>query len=93
MYRFVLKRLLLMIPIVIGVSFLIFTILNLIPGDPASNILGVGAVQADIDALNEELLLQYEKWEALNRYYFNSYSFLIKNNPMGLIKTQNIIES
>ena len=41
-----------MIPIVVGVSFLIFTILNLIPGDPASNILGIGAVQADIDALN-----------------------------------------
>ena len=43
MYRYVIKRLLLMIPVVLGVSFIIFTIMYFIPGDPASNSLGVGA--------------------------------------------------
>ena len=55
MHRFILKRLLMMIPIVLGVSLLIFVILDLIPGDPGSNLLGAGARQEDIDLLNEQL--------------------------------------
>ncbi len=55
MYRYVLKRILMMIPMVLGVSFIIFSIMYFIPGDPGSNILGPGARQADIDLLNEQL--------------------------------------
>jgi peptide/nickel transport system permease protein len=55
MYRYVLKRLLLMIPIILGVSFIIFSILAITPGDPASIILGSGALQEDIDKLNDQL--------------------------------------
>ncbi len=55
MYRYILKRLLLMIPIVLGVSFIIFCILSFTPGDPGSIILGSGALQEEIDALNHEL--------------------------------------
>jgi len=55
MLRYILKRLLLMIPIVLGVSLIIFTILAITPGDPGSIILGSGASQAEIDALNHEL--------------------------------------
>lgn len=55
MYRYVIKRLLLMIPVVLGVSFIIFTIMYFIPGDPASNILGVRASPEAVAQLNEEL--------------------------------------
>ena len=55
MHRYVIKRLLLMIPIVLGVSFLIYGILSITPGDPASRILGAGATQDAIDELNHEL--------------------------------------
>ena len=55
MHRFILKRLLMMIPIVLGVSLMIFVILDLIPGDPGSNLLGAGARQEDINLLNEQL--------------------------------------
>ena len=55
MSRYVIKRLLLIIPIIIGISFVIFTIMALTPGDPASLILSAGATQDDIDALNHEL--------------------------------------
>jgi len=44
-----------MIPIIIGVSFIIFTILYFIPGDPATNILGPGATEEAINQLNEDL--------------------------------------
>ena len=72
MYRFVLKRLLMMIPIVIGVSFLIFTILNFIPGDPGSNLLGPGAIQVDIDALNEELGYNLPFLQRYFNYMYNA---------------------
>ena len=55
MYRYVLKRLLLMIPVVLGVSFVIFTILSMVPGDPASMILGPGVSQQEVDQLNHDL--------------------------------------
>ena len=55
MYRYVIRRLLLMIPVVLGVSLIIFTIMHFIPGDPASNILGVGATPETIKQLNEQL--------------------------------------
>ena len=55
MIRYVIKRLLLMIPIILGVVFIIFFILNVIPGDPASLILGnFVPLEAKI-RLNEEL--------------------------------------
>ncbi len=55
MYRYVVRRLLLMIPVVLGVSFIIFSIMHFIPGDPASNILGVGATPEAVAQLNEQL--------------------------------------
>ena len=55
MVKYVVKRVFLIIPILLGVSFLVFAILSLTPGDPASIILGNGAEQAAIDQLNEEL--------------------------------------
>lgn len=55
MYRYVIKRIFMMIPIVIGVSFIIFTILAFIPGDPGSIILGPGATQVEINELNHQL--------------------------------------
>lgn len=44
-----------MIPVILGVSFIIFTIMYFIPGDPASNILGVGASPEAIEQLNDQL--------------------------------------
>ena len=54
MYKYVLKRLLYMIPVVLGVAFLVFVILSLTPGDPGSIILGITADPKDIAALNAE---------------------------------------
>ncbi len=55
MYRFVLKRLLMMIPVLIGVTFVVFFILALTPGDPAKMILGEQATQESIQALHDEM--------------------------------------
>ena len=44
-----------MIPVVLGVSFIIFTILFFIPGNPAQMMLSADATQEELDALNEKL--------------------------------------
>ncbi len=55
MTRYILERLLYMIPVLLGVSFLIFGIMALTPGDPAMVILGDGATPEALEALREEM--------------------------------------
>ena len=55
MHEYVLKRPLMLIPVIIGVSFLVFFIMSLAPGDTARTILGDNAPMEAIEALNEEL--------------------------------------
>ena len=55
MWKYVLKRFLLMIPILIGVTFIVFFIMSLTPGDPAAVILGDQASAESLAAMREEL--------------------------------------
>ncbi len=68
MSRYVLKRLLLMIPTMLFVVILVFTINYFSEGDPVSDILGPEATQAQIDAKREELGLNDPYHEQLFRY-------------------------
>jgi peptide/nickel transport system permease protein len=73
LHRYIWKRMLLLIPVVLGVSFIIFSILYIIPGDPGSIILGPGAMQADIDKLNAELGYNLPFFQRYFRYIFNAF--------------------
>lgn len=55
MVRYILKRILWLIPVILGVSILIFTIMFFVPGDPAQVILGQSATQQEIEALRESM--------------------------------------
>lgn len=55
MGRYIIKRLLWMIPILLGVTVLIFGILYFVPGDPVQIILGDGATPESAEALREQL--------------------------------------
>ena len=68
MLKFIGKRLLWMIPIAIGVSLIVFALISLVPGDPASTILGPSADQAQIDALNTKLGFYDPFWVRYFRY-------------------------
>lgn len=54
MYKYVLKRLVLTIPVLIGAAFLVFAIMSLTPGDPGTLILGMTADKEDVAKLNAE---------------------------------------
>ena len=68
MHKYIIKRILLLIPVLLGVSFLVFSIMSFTPGDPAQLILGESAPQAQVLALREEMglndpfLIQYGRF-------------------------------
>ena len=45
MTRYLIRRLLLTIPVMLGVATLVFALIHLVPGDPAQAMLGDGAPQ------------------------------------------------
>ncbi|MBP3913642.1 MAG: ABC transporter permease [Lachnospiraceae bacterium] len=55
MLKYIIKRLLLLIPIILGVSAIIFLLKTLTPGDPARQILGNDASEEQVQAKREEL--------------------------------------
>lgn len=55
MHKYIAKRLLMLIPVIIGVSFLVFFIMAMAPGDTAKAILGEDAPVEALEALREEL--------------------------------------
>ena len=55
MLRYIFKRILWMIPICLGVSLMVFVMVNSIPGDPGTIIMGSGATDEEIRAVNEQL--------------------------------------
>lgn len=55
MWIYLLKRLLSLIPVLIGLSLIVFLILALIPGNPAQALLGAWATPENVARINQEL--------------------------------------
>jgi ABC-type dipeptide/oligopeptide/nickel transport system permease component len=53
--RFTIRRLLLTVPVLLGVTTLVFSLLHLVPGDPALAMLGESASASDVDELRGKL--------------------------------------
>lgn len=68
MLRYVVNRILLIIPTIIVVIFLIFFILNIVPGNPGRTILGQDATEEAVAALNHELGMDRPMLERFGRY-------------------------
>ena len=68
MFKYILKRILWMIPIILGVTILVFTMMTFCPGDPAEIILGSTATEADLVAKRIELGLDQPFLIRLARY-------------------------
>ncbi|MGL4392934.1 MAG: ABC transporter permease, partial [Fusobacteriaceae bacterium] len=75
MHNYILKRFLMLIPVLIGVSFLVFTIMALTPGDPAQLILGENAPKESIEKLREDM--------GLNRPFIVQYGSFISRAVVG----------
>ena len=71
MIKYVIKRLLIMIPTLLCVAVLIFVLMNFIPGDPAELALGQEATEEEIQAYREVLGLNDPYFERLVKYIWN----------------------
>lgn len=68
MIKYIFKRVIALIPIIIGITFLIYVVMSFSPGDPAALMLGDAATEEAVEQLREELglddhvLVQYVKY-------------------------------
>ena len=68
MFIYLIRRLLLTVPVLLGVATLVFALIHLVPGDPAQAMLGEGASQQEVQklratlGLDRPLLVQYRSF-------------------------------
>ena len=70
-YAYVLRRLLYVIPVLLGVCLIIFVLFNIVSPDPTLIMLGKHATAAQMAELRDEL--------GLNRHWFFQYLDLVKS--------------
>lgn len=68
MLYFTLRRIVLLIPVVIGLTVIMFAIARLLPGDPVALAAGPNATQAEIEALAREFGLDQPIWTQYASY-------------------------
>lgn len=83
MARYVLKRILLIIPVIIGISIIIFGIMQFAPGDPVKLMLGDRATQEAQDQLRHELGLD----RPVTEQYFNYMKGVVTRGDFGISYT------
>ncbi|MBO4289740.1 MAG: ABC transporter permease [Lachnospiraceae bacterium] len=89
MIKFIIKRLLALIPVIIGVTFMVYFIMSLAPGDPALLLLGDDATPEQIAALREEMGLDQPFIIQYGRYMVN----LFKGDLGTSYKTKNAVSA
>lgn len=68
MWSYLLRRLLLLIPVLLGLTVLVFAIARLLPGDPVALAAGPNASASEIAAYAREFGLDRPLWEQYGRY-------------------------
>ncbi len=89
MIRYIIKRLIIMIPILLGISFIVLVLIDLSPGDVARIVAGVDAEEWEVEEvrealqLNDPLLVRYGRflWNAVHGSF--GKSFINKKDVWG----------
>lgn len=95
MGKYILRRLIHMIPVLIIVSFAVFSIIHLIPGDPAEIMAGSNATEEQVAALRHQygldqpILVQYLIW-VKNVLTGNLGNSLINGFPVSTLIRQRV---
>ena len=71
MFRYIMKRILMMIPVLIAVSFVVYFLMDLAPGDIISSMAPQDATEAEIEIMRAELGLNGSLIERYFRYLGN----------------------
>lgn len=79
MFVFIIRRMLQMIPVVLGVILIVFLIMKMVPGDPAVLLAGESATKEQVEQLRDQL--------GLNQPLFIQYVDYVKNVATGDLGT------
>lgn len=71
MIKYIIRRLLYLVPVLLGVSFIIFVLFNLVSGDPTAVLLGKNATARQMEELREQL--------GLNKSLLHQYFDVVKS--------------
>lgn len=72
MIRYILRRIVALIPVIIGVAFIVFTLLFITPGDPARIILGEQAPESALEEFREKEGLNDSFFIQFGRYLYKA---------------------
>lgn len=75
MYRYILKRIFMLIPVLLGISLIVFSIMSLTPGDPVRLMVGDSATNEEVQKIRDEM--------GLNDPFFVRYFRYVKNALQG----------
>ena len=89
MLRFIARRLLGAIPVLIGLSIILFGFVHLLPGDPAVAVLGQHATPERIASMREYLGLNDPLWQQYLRYVGN---MLRGDFGTSIVNNQSVLE-
>lgn len=98
MFNFLVRRLLLLVPVFLSVSMVIFMIVHLVPGDPIDNLIQIGATPAQRAALvaknglDQPLLVQYGVW-LRNLLSGDLGNAIIMRRPVASLIAENLPHS
>ncbi|MDT5154464.1 MAG: peptide/nickel transport system permease protein [Mycobacterium sp.] len=90
---YILRRLVSLIPVLLGISLVVFFLIRLIPGDPAATLLGSHATPQAVAALRAQLGLDQPLWSQYLTFMGHllqgnlGYSFVYDGSVSSLIST------
>jgi len=93
--RFILRRLLLAIPVIVAMSIFVFLMIHLVPGDPVQTMLGFRATPQNVATVREQLgldrplLAQYLTW-AGGLLHGNFGQDFISHTPVATLLRQRL---
>ncbi|MGL5437684.1 MAG: ABC transporter permease [Lachnospiraceae bacterium] len=91
MLRKVLKRILISIPVLVGVVLIIFVMLRIVPGDPVTTMMGEHVNMAVIEKVSKEMGLDQPMYVQFFKYIWNALhgdfgtSYRLNRNVTGII--------
>jgi peptide/nickel transport system permease protein len=90
---YALRRVVSLVPVLLGISFIVFFLIRLIPGDPAATLLGVHATPDAVRALRAQMGLDQPLWRQYLKFLGHlvrgdlGYSYVYSSSVLSLITT------
>lgn len=71
MLGYILRRIVLAVPVIVGVTIIVFAMVRFLPGDPARVIAGVAATEEEVETVRRQLGLDRPVWEQYASFMLN----------------------